>query len=154
MLSIRPGEFADPRVVDLLRYHFTQNRAVSPPGSCHVLDLSAMQVPEISLWTAWDGEALLGMGALKRMNAEEGEVKSMRTYEHAQRKGVASFVLGHIMAEARQAGLRRLYLETGSFAYFRAARELYARHGFAECPPFGGYAADPNSTFMMHEFAA
>lgn len=149
MLAIRNGDFSDPRVVDLLRYHFETNRAVTPAGSAHVLDLGAMQVPEISLWTIWSEETLLGMGALRRMNADEGEVKSMRTYEHAQRRGVASAMLAHIVEAARQAGLKRLYLETGSFAYFRPARELYARHGFRECPPFTGYIEDPNSTFMM-----
>lgn len=148
MLSIRPGDFSDPRVVALLRYHFEQNRAVTPEGSCHVLDLSAMQVPEISFWTVWQGDELLGMGALKRMNDEEAEVKSMRTHDTAQRRGVASAMLAHIIAVARSAGIRRLFLETGAFAYFRPARELYARHGFVECPAFGGYTSDPNSTYM------
>lgn len=148
MLEIRNGDFSDPRVVDLLRYHFETNRAVTPAGSAHVLDLGAMQVPDIAFWTIWTEDTLLGMGALRRMNPEEGEVKSMRTYEHAQRRGVASAMLTHIVAAARQAGLKRLFLETGSFAYFRPARELYARHGFRECPPFAGYVEDPNSTFM------
>jgi len=158
MLIIRPGDFSDDRVVALLRYHFESNRAVTPEGSAHVLDLSAMQVPDISFWTIWEdetplGQTLLGMGALKRLNASEGEVKSMRTYEHAQRQGVANAMLAHIVEAARAGGLRRLYLETGSFAYFRPARELYARHGFIECPPFGDYRPDPNSTFMMRELS-
>jgi putative acetyltransferase len=153
MLDIRNGDFSDPRVVDLLRYHFETNRAVTPAGSAHVLDLGAMQVPDITFWTIWSGNTLLGMGALRRMNAEEGEVKSMRTYEHAQRQGVASAMLTHIVSAARQGGLKRLYLETGSFAYFRPARELYARHGFRECPPFAGYTEDPNSSFMTMDLA-
>ncbi len=153
MLIIRPGDFSDARVVALLRYHFESNRAATPEGSAHVLDLSAMQVPAIAFWTVWEGEDLLGMGALKRLNAGEGEVKSMRTYEHAQRKGVANAMLAHIVEAARVGGLRRLYLETGSFEYFRPARELYARHGFSECPPFGDYRPDPNSTFMMRDLA-
>lgn len=148
-LTIKLGDFSDPRVTALLRYHYEQNRAVTPEGSAHVLDLSAMQVPEISFWTIWDGEELLGMGALKCMNQRDGEVKSMRTYEQAQRRGVASAMVKHIIAAARETGLARLYLETGSFAYFLPARELYARHGFVECGPFEGYKPDPNSTFMV-----
>lgn len=149
MFTIRPGDFSDPRVIALLTLHFTENRAVTPAGSAHVLDLSAMQVPEISFWTIWDNDTLLGMGALKRMGAGDGEVKSMRTTNEAKRKGVASAMLRHIIDAARADGLTRLFLETGSFDYFRPARELYARHGFAECAPFAGYKPDPNSTFMM-----
>lgn len=151
MLTIRPGDFSDDRVIALLRHHFETNRAVTPAGSAHVLDLSAMQKPDIAFWTVWAGEELLGMGALRRLDGEAGEVKSMRTYDHAQRRGIASFMLGHILEAARIAGLRRLYLETGSFDYFRPARELYARHGFVECSPFGDYRPDPNSTFMMRD---
>jgi putative acetyltransferase len=147
-MRITAGDFSDPRVTALLTLHYTENRAVTPAGSAHVLDLSAMQVPEISFWTIWDGEALVGMGALKRIGDGTGEVKSMRTINEAKRKGFASAILSHLIAEAKGAGLTRLYLETGSFAYFRPARELYAQHGFVECGPFQGYKPDPNSTFM------
>ena len=156
MFTIIPGDFSDSRVVALLRHHFEANRAATPEGSAHVLDLTAMQVPEISFWTLWEGESLLGMGALKCFPTDaghprSGEVKSMRTVESAKRKGVASAMLAHIIAAARADGLARLYLETGSFEYFRPARELYARHGFVECGPFNGYQPDPNSTFMVLE---
>ena len=147
--EIRPGDFSDPRVRALLEHHYTENRAVSPPDSCHVLDYSAMQVPEITFFTLWEGEELLGMGALKQLDAEEGEVKAMRTIPTAKRRGVGSAVVQHVIGEARKLGLRRLYLETGSYDYFRPARELYQRHGFAECGPFAGYRPDPNSTFMV-----
>lgn len=153
MLAIRKGDFSDARVIAMLRHHYEENRAVTPPESCHVLDISAMQVPELSFWTVWKGEDLLGMGALKRMNASDGEVKSMRTRANALRRGVANAVLTHIIAEARSAGLERLYLETGSFEYFRPARELYTRHGFVECAPFGEYQPDPLSTFMVLDLA-
>ncbi|MBN8533046.1 MAG: GNAT family N-acetyltransferase [Rhizobiales bacterium] len=149
--DIRPGDFSDPQVIALLRYHYEQNRANSPQGSCHVLDLSAMQVPEIAFFTLWEGSGLLGMGALKQLDGGEGELKSMRTLPAAQRRGVASAIVQCLIEEGRKMGLRRLYLETGSYEYFRPARELYAKHGFVECPPFAGYLADPNSTFMMLE---
>jgi putative acetyltransferase len=151
MPDIRPGDFSDPRVISLIRYHFEKNRAVTPEGSAHVLDISALQAPAIAFFTAWEADELLGMGALKRMNDEDGEVKSMRTYDHALRRGVARAMVEHIVKRARADGLRRLYLETGSFEYFRPARELYARHGFVECGPFEGYKPDPNSTFMVLE---
>lgn len=148
MLSIRTGDFADPRVVALLRHHFETNRAVTPSGSAHVLDLSAMQVPEISFWTVWEDDTLVGMGALKRLGDGTGEVKSMRTTDAAQRKGVARAMLEHIITTARTEKLTALFLETGSFGYFAPARALYAQAGFIECPPFAGYRPDPNSSFM------
>lgn len=151
--DIRPGDFSDARVIALLEHHYAENRAVSPPESCHVLDLSAMQVPEIRFFTLWEGEELLGMGALKQIDAEAGEVKAMRTIPDAKRRGVGSAVVRRVIDEARAMGLKRLYLETGSYEYFRPARELYTRHGFAECPPFAGYKPDPNSTFMVLDLA-
>jgi putative acetyltransferase len=148
MFRIVPGDFSDPRVIALIRQHFEKNRAVTPAGSAHVLDISALQTPEIRFWTLWNGEDLLGMGALRDFGDGTGEVKSMRTADHALRRGVAAAMLGHIIEAARDMALDRLYLETGAFEYFRPARELYARHGFVECPPFRGYQADANSTFM------
>jgi putative acetyltransferase len=149
--KIRRGDFSDPQVIALLRYHYEQNRANSPEGSCHVLDLTAMQVPEIAFFTAWEGEELLGMGAIKRLNAADGELKSMRTLPAVLRRGVASAIVLCLIDEARENGLTRLYLETGSYDYFAPARELYARHGFVECGPFGDYQPDPNATFMVRQ---
>ena len=146
--DIRPGDFADPRVIALLEHHYAENRAVSPPESCHVLDYSAMQVPEITFFTLWEGEELLGMGALKRIDAEEGEVKAMHTAAAFRRKGAGRLMLAHLIAEARAANLERLSLETGSWDYFLPSRRLYAALGFRECGPFGSYSEDPNSVFM------
>lgn len=149
--EIRRGDFSDPQVIALLRYHYEQNRANSPPDSCHVLDLTAMQTPDIAFFTAWESEELLGMGAIKRLNAADGELKSMRTLPKALRRGVAGSILRHLIAEGRRMNLKSLWLETGSYDYFLPARALYARHGFVECAPFGEYRPDPNSTFMMLE---
>jgi putative acetyltransferase len=91
---------------------------------------------------------ILGIGALKRLSPDHGEVKSMHTARSARRRGVASAMLRHIIAHARKSGMSRLSLETGSWEYFRAAQEFYKRHGFIECAPFADYVLDPNSVFM------
>ena len=148
MIRIIPGDFSDSRVVDLLNFHFTSARGQTAEGSAHVLDLNGLQSPEISLWTIWDDDALLGCGALKRLSADHGEVKSMHTIQTARRKGAGSAILRHIIATARGEGMRRLSLETGSWDYFRPAREFYKDHGFQECAPFADYKQDPNSVFM------
>ncbi len=147
-MHITPADLADPRVIALLRVHFTRAHAVSPPGSAHALDLGALQSPSITLWAAWDDDALLGVGALHQLAPDHGEVKSMHTAEAARGRGVGAALLRHIIAAARERGHTRLSLETGSMAYFHPAIALYRRHGFVECGPYAHYVADPNSVFM------
>ena len=148
MMRITPGDFSDPRVVDLLHIHLTSARAATAPGSAHALDLTELQSPTVSFWTIWEGEVLLGIAALKRLSPDHGEVKSMHTAQSARRRGVGDAMLRHVIASARKNGMSRLSLETGSWEYFRPAQELYRRHGFVECAPFADYVLDPNSVFM------
>jgi putative acetyltransferase len=153
-VRIVPGDLDDPRVVGLLRVHLTSARAETAPGSAHALDLAGLRSPDISFWAVWDGGTLLGFGALKRLSADHGEVKSMHVAEAARRRGIGGAMLRHIIAAAREGGMGRLSLETGSWDYFRPARALYARHGFVECLPFADYAPDPNSVFMSLDLGA
>ena len=148
MMRIVPGDFSDPRVIALLETHLISAQAETAPGSAHALDLCGLQSPDISFWTIWEDDALVGIGALKRLSADHGEVKSMHTAQFARGKGVGSALLRHIIATARARGMSRLSLETGSWEYFRPARALYARHGFVECPPFADYVPDRNSIFL------
>lgn len=148
MLRILPGNLDDPRVIDLLLLHITTARAQTARGSAHALDVTALRGPDIHVWTAWEGEELLAIGALRRLSTELGEVKSMHTASEARRRGAGSVMLRHIVDSARAMNLSRLALETGSWDYFIPARAFYRRHGFMECAPFGTYVADPNSVFM------
>lgn len=150
-MDIRRGDLDDPRILSLLRYHFHKCHEVTPPGSAHVFDVSRLKSPEIDFWAAWDGEELLGVGAMKPLDQGHGEVKSMHTAESARRRGVGAAILAHIIATARGRGLTRLSLETGSFGYFEPAVALYKAHGFTECPPFGDYRPDPNSVFLTRD---
>ena len=150
-MHITEGGLDDQRVVELLRTHVARARAETAPGSAHALDLSGLRAPEVTFWSAWEDEAVVAVGALKRLSADHGEIKSMHTAEAARGRGVGSAMLRQIMAAARAGGLSRLSLETGAWPYFAPARALYARHGFVECPPFGDYRPDPNSVFMTLE---
>jgi putative acetyltransferase len=124
--------------------------ANSPPGNVFALDLSGLKAPDISFYTAGDGDVLMGMGALKALCDGTGEIKSMRTYAHHLRKGVAAGLLLHIIAEARARGYRRLSLETGSGPAFDAALTLYRRKGFVEGGAFGDYEkSDFNQFFHL-----
>lgn len=148
MITIREGGLDEQQVQDLLRLHASGMLANSPAGSCHFLDLSGLQAADVTFWSAWAGEDLLGMGALKQFDATHGEVKSMRTVPAQLGKGVGAAVLEHILAAARARGLTRLSLETGTAPAFEPAIRLYTRYGFAPCPPFGSYVEDPHSRFF------
>jgi putative acetyltransferase len=147
-MHIVEGGLDDPPVVALLHTHLSRARAETARGSAHALDLSGLRAPDVTFWSAWEGDVVVGVGALKRLSAEHGEVKSMHTAEAARGRGVGSAMLRHIMEAARARAMSRLSLETGSWPYFVPARALYARHGFVECGPFGEYREDPNSVFM------
>jgi putative acetyltransferase len=147
-MQITLGDLTDSRVIDLLHYHLTTARAETAPGSAHALNLKGLQSPDITFWTAWDGETLVAVGALKQLSLDHGEVKSMHTVQTERRKGVGSAMLQHIITFARSRGISRLRLETGSWDYFRSAAALYRKHGFIECLPFADYVSDPNSIFM------
>ena len=147
-MTILPADLDDPRVRDLLAHHHASARAATAPGSAHALDLEELKAREVTVWAAWEGETLVGVGALQRLSREHGEIKSMHTVEAGRRRGVGRAMLLHIIAAARDLGLCRLSLETGSWDYFRPARRLYRSHGFTECPPFGDYRPDPNSVFL------
>jgi putative acetyltransferase len=150
-MHIVEGGLDDPRVVALLHTHVTRARAETARGSAHALDLAGLRAPEITFWSVWEGDEVVGVGALKRLSTDHGEVKSMHTAEAARGRGVGSALLREIMVTARARGMRRLSLETGSWPYFQPARALYARHGFVEGGPFGEYRQDPNSVFMTLE---
>jgi putative acetyltransferase len=148
-MQIRLDDLTDPQVHALLQEHLQSMHLHSPPESIHALDLDGLRKPEITFWTAWEGDELLGCGALKEIDPQHGEIKSMRTAAAHLRKGVARQVLQHIIAEAQRRSYTRLSLETGSADAFAAARNLYASYGFDNCEPFADYALDPYSVFMM-----
>lgn len=147
-MEIRIDDLRGPEIAQLLREHLQDMALHSPPESIHALDLDALRQPEITFWTAWEGPELLGCGAIKQLDPRHGEIKSMRTAARHKGKGVAAELLSHIVEEAKQRGYRRLSLETGSMQAFAPAHRLYARFGFAPCPPFADYIEDPHSVFM------
>ncbi|GHH77629.1 GNAT family N-acetyltransferase [Promicromonospora soli] len=152
-MNISPEPPTRDDVRRLLDEHLTDMFATSPPESVHALDHSALLAPSVTFWTARDDDdTLLGCGALSELDPgtepREGEIKSMRTTAQARGKGVATALLGAVLAEAERRKYTRVSLETGTQDYFAPARRLYARHGFVQCGPFASYTVDPNSVFM------
>ena len=150
-MKIIAGGLDDPRVQALLEHHLRTARSETAVGSAHALDLNRLKSADVKFWSAWDGDTLLGVGALRQLSPSHGEIKSMHTVQANRRAGLGTAILRHIIEAARTMGMTRLSLETGSWSYFNPARALYKSHGFAECPPFGDYVADPNSVFMTLE---
>ena len=147
-MQIKIDDLRGPEIQALLQEHLDSMQLYSPPESIHALDMEALRKPEITFWTAWENDELLGCGALKELDVQHGEIKSMRTASPHRRQGVAKVLLTHILEEARRRGYKRVSLETGSHAAFAPARSLYAAFGFTSCEPFADYKLDPYSVFM------
>lgn len=153
-MDIRIDGLDSPEIARLLGEHQALAADDSPPESDHALDLDGLRAPDITVWSAWDDLNIMGCGALRELDPSHAELKSMHTSAEYRRRGVAAGLLERILFEARTRGYERVSLETGSSDTFAAARMLYARHGFVECPPFGDYREDPFSVFMTLRLAA
>jgi putative acetyltransferase len=147
-MKIEIDDLSRPGIHALLEEHLRNMHELGPPESVHALDLDKLRRPDITFWSAWDGELLLGCGALKALDHRHGEVKSMRTPAAYRRTGAGRALLMHIIDVARARGYERLSLETGSVAAFEPAHRLYESAGFVHTGPFGEYVEDPNSVFM------
>jgi putative acetyltransferase len=147
-MEIKIDDLKGAEIHELLQEHLNSMFELSPPESVHALDIEALRKPEITFWTVWENGELLGCAALREIDSQHGEIKSMRTAARHLRKGVAKYVLNHIISEAKRRGYSRLSLETGSMEAFDPARRLYAGFGFTFCAPFADYVEDPNSVFM------
>jgi putative acetyltransferase len=148
LIAIREGGLDTPEVQALLRLHLDETAANATPGAAHVLDMAGLRRADVSFWTAWRDEALLGCAALCTIEAGHGEIKSMRTAPDQLRRGAGATLMSHILKVAREQGYRRLSLETGTTAAFDAATALYRQFGFTAAAPFGAYKADPASRFL------
>ncbi len=151
MPEIIIDDLSGPEIAEFLQEHIREMKSVSPPESKHALDLDGLRKPEITFWTVWDDGQLVGCGALKELDAEHGEIKSMRTHASCKRNGIASTMLAHMIDVAKRRRYRRLSLETGALPFFEPARRLYTKFGFRPCAPFADYKLDPNSVFLTME---
>ena len=137
----------------LMQRHTADMHADTPPESIHMMDAGALDHPDIAFFVLREAGNPLAMGAFKRIDATHAEIKSMHVLAETRGRGLSRRMLDHLLAEAQAAGYARLSLETGSQAMFLPARRLYEKAGFTECPPFEGYALDPNSVFMTKVLA-
>ena len=147
-MDIKIDDLSGNEVPELLREHLQDLALHCPPESAHALDLEALRKPEITFWSVWEGNQLVGCIALKELDEHHAQIKSMRTVSSHLRKGVARQLLEYIIEESRQRCYRRLSLETGSMDAFEPARRLYANFEFEYCDPFAEYNQDPYSVFM------
>lgn len=148
MFTIRPDDLSGEQTRQLLALHLAQMRDGSPPGTSFALDLSGLASPDVTVWSVWDGDAIVGIGALKRHADGTAELKSMRTHPEHLRRGVAARLLDHLIEAARSAGARRVSLETGDGPGFEAALTLYTRRGFVEGEAFADYVPSAFNRFF------
>ncbi len=148
MLKSIEGNFDNPEVNQLLKKHFTELKSVSPEGSTHVLDIPGLKIPSIKFWSLWVQDQLLGCGALKFLEKNHGEFKSIRVHDNFRGKNNGIKVVNHLIYEAKKLGIKRLSIETGAGNYFAPARKLFKNCGFKLCPPFAHYQNDINSLYL------
>lgn len=147
-IELRQDDLSGTAIRALVARHLAGMHESSPPESVHALDVGALRQPGVTFWSAWVGGELAGMGALKVLDAERGELKSMRVADRFLGQGVGRAMLDHLVAEARGRGMKSLWLETGTAPAFVPARRLYESAGFVPCGPFDGYVLDPFSAFL------
>ena len=142
------GNFDNSEVLELLNKHFIELRSVSPEGSTHVLDIEGLKDQNIKFWSLWEGNLLMGCGALKFLNKEHGEFKSIRVEDRFRKKDNGIKILKHLIFEAKKLNIKRISVETGTGDFFTPARKLFNKCGFKLCKPFAHYKEDPNSCYM------
>ena len=142
------GNFDNPEVDQLLKKHFIELRSVSPEGSTHVLDIKGLKDTSIKFWSLWENDELIGCGALKFLNKEHGEFKSIRIHDNFRKQGQGINIINHLIAEAKKLKIKRLSIETGAGDFFIPARKLFKKTGFTVCEPFAHYKEDINSVYL------
>ena len=147
MKSIQ-NNFDDYEVNKLLKKHFIELRSVSPEGSTHVLDIDGLKNTSIKFWSLWEENKLVGCGALKFLEANHGEFKSIRVADDFRKKGYGKKIIYHLISESKEIGIKKLSVETGSGNFFLPARKLFTSCGFKPCNPFAHYKLDPNSCYF------
>lgn len=147
-MSIVVDDLSGPQIGEFLADHVQQMRSITPIESAHALPLDELRKPGVTFWSVMDGEAVVGCGAIKALDTDHAELKSMRTSPQRKRSGIASLLLEHILTETRAMSFTRLSLETGAAGFFLPARTLYEKFGFGYCEPFAEYRPDPSSVFM------
>ena len=146
--DIREDDLSSDQTRALLALHLAGMHANSPPGSVFALDLSGLQVPEVTVWSAWREGRIASVGALKMLQDDTAEVKSMRTHPDFLRRGAGSAILERIITVAKSRGVKRLSLETGSGPIFEPALALYRRRGFINGGPFSEYEQSAFNQFL------
>ena len=148
MLKSIEGNFDHPEVNKLLTKHFIELRAASPEGSAHVLDIPGLKVSTIKFWSLWESEKIFGCGALKFLDNEHGEFKSIRIHDDFRNKGYGIKIIDHLIYEAKKLNIKRISLETGAGKFFDPARRLFKKCNFEPCQPFAHYKEDINSLYL------
>ena len=148
MLKSIEGNFDNPEVNELLTKHFIELRAASPEGSAHVLDIPGLKVSSIKFWSLWENDKIFGCGALKFLDKDHGEFKSIRVADDFRKKGMGAKIINHLIIESKKLNIIRVSVETGAGDFFLPARKLFKKFKFIECPPFAHYKEDPNSCYF------
>ena len=141
------GNFDDSEVNELLNKHFVELRSVSPTGSTHVLDIAGLKDQTIKFWSFWNNNDLIGCGALKLLDKNHGEFKSIRVSDKFKKKRNGEKIINHLIEKSKKLQIKKISIETGTGNFFESARKLFNTTGFVPCSPFAHYKEDSNSCY-------
>ena len=141
------NNFGNYEVNKLLKKHFVELRSVSPLGSTHVLDIGGLKTHTIKFWSFWNKNQLIGCGALKFLNQDHGEFKSIRISDEFRNKDLGRVLILDLIEKAKNNNIKKISVETGAGKFFLPARKLFLKCGFKPSKPFAHYTDDPNSCY-------
>ena len=135
-------------LAQVLKAHWLFCTSSTPIEHVYALDASKLFTPDITVFGARiDGE-LAGVGAMRKLDGEHAELKSMHTLAKSRGLGVGKAMVAHIEDFARSSGIKRMSLETGTNEAFKPARELYKSLGYRSCEAFGEYVLSGDNMCM------
>ena len=135
-------------LAQILQAHWLFCTSSTPIEHVYALDASKLFSPDITVFSARiDGE-IVGVGAIRKLDAHHAELKSMHTLAKSRGSGVGKAMVAHIEDFAKRSGIERISLETGTNETFRPARELYNSLGYESCEAFGDYVLSEDNTCM------
>jgi putative acetyltransferase len=132
----------------ILQAHWLFCTSSTPIEHVYALDASKLFTPDITVFGAWNDGELVGVGAMRKLDAYHAELKSMHTLAKSRGSGVGRAMVAYIEDFARSSGIERMSLETGTNEAFKAARELYKSLGYNSCDAFGDYVLSEDNMCM------
>ncbi len=147
-IVIRTEKSLTDELAQVLQAHWLFCTSSTPIEHVYALNASKLFSPDITVFGARINGELVAVGAMRKLNVDHAELKSMHTLAKSRGLGVGKAIVAHIEDFARSSGIERISLETGTSEAFKPARELYNSLGYKSCEAFGDYVLSEDNMCM------